>query len=39
LWNILNWWHDGAKLPKRKSPFGDGDAAEKCINILMQNAY
>jgi len=39
LWRILNWWHDGAKVPKRKSPFGDGTSAEKTVEILQGAGY
>ena len=28
LWDVLDWKHDGAKVPARKSPFGDENAAE-----------
>ena len=39
LWDVLNWWHDGAKVPARKSPFGAGDAAERTVEILQSAGY
>ena len=39
LWDVLDWWHEGAKVPKRKSPFGAGDAAEKTVEILLDAGY
>ncbi len=39
LWHILNWWHHGAKVPTRKSPFGAGDAAERTVEILQDAGY
>ena len=39
LWRILTWWHDGAKVPKRKSPFGAGNSAEKTVEILQKAGF
>ena len=39
LWQIMTWWHSGAKVPSRKSPFGAGDAAERTVEILLDAGY
>lgn len=39
LWSVLDWWHQGAKVPTRKSTFGDGDAAEQSVKILQDAGY
>jgi hypothetical protein len=39
LWRILNWWHDAAKVPKRKRPFRDGTAAERSVQLLQHTRY
>ena len=39
LWDVLNWWHEGAKVPTRKSPFGVGDATERTVEILQNAGY
>jgi UDP-N-acetylglucosamine 2-epimerase (non-hydrolysing) len=36
MFSILNWWHEGAKEPNVKSPFGDGKAAERSVDILRK---
>jgi UDP-N-acetylglucosamine 2-epimerase len=36
---IKERWVNGANVPNRKSPFGDGTAAEKTIELLMKARY
>jgi len=36
---VNNWWSNGARVPIRKSPFGDGKAAERSISRLEEAGY
>jgi len=36
---VRNWWEKGARVPKGKSPFGDGKAAEKSVKLLQKARY
>jgi len=39
LWDIMNWWHEGTKVPTEKSPFGDGKTAERSIRYLKDAGH
>jgi len=39
LFRVLDWWHGGGKVPKKKSPFGDGKAAERCVRRMNEAGY
>ncbi len=39
LEGINAWWEHGAYVPKGKSPFGDGNAAERTVEILQTAGY
>jgi UDP-N-acetylglucosamine 2-epimerase (non-hydrolysing) len=36
---IGEWWDKGARVPQKKSPFGDGRAAQRIVRILNNNEY
>jgi len=36
---VRKWWEKGAKVPARKSPFGDGKAAERSVLLLQKAGY
>jgi UDP-N-acetylglucosamine 2-epimerase (non-hydrolysing) len=36
---VKEWWEGGAKVPKRKSPFGDGKAAERSVARMKDAGY
>jgi UDP-N-acetylglucosamine 2-epimerase (non-hydrolysing) len=36
---IKNWWDAGGKVPNRKSPFGDGKAAERSVKRMKDAGY
>ncbi len=39
LEGINAWWEHGAWVPDVKSPFGDGNAAERTVEILRDAGY
>jgi UDP-N-acetylglucosamine 2-epimerase len=36
---VRDWIEQGASVPVRKSPFGDGNAAERTVKILQKAGY
>jgi len=36
---VNNWWSKGANVPNRKSPFGEGKAAERSIARMNAAGY
>jgi UDP-N-acetylglucosamine 2-epimerase (non-hydrolysing) len=36
---ITEWWVNGSIVPNRKSPFGNGTAAEKSVEIPQNAGY
>jgi len=36
---VRNWWETGARVPAGKSPFGDGEAAERSVSFLRKTGY
>jgi UDP-N-acetylglucosamine 2-epimerase len=36
---VGKWWTKGARVPNRKSLFGDGNATIKIVEILQKAGY
>jgi UDP-N-acetylglucosamine 2-epimerase (non-hydrolysing) len=36
---VERWWKDGARVPNRKSPFGDGKAAQRSVKRMKDAGY
>jgi UDP-N-acetylglucosamine 2-epimerase (non-hydrolysing) len=36
---VSKWWTNGARVPNKKSPFGDGTAAKRTMKILQNAGY
>ena len=36
---IKEWWDEGGRMPKKKSPFGDGRAAERSVQRMKDAGY
>ena len=36
---VNRWWTNGAIVPNKASPFGDGNASERTVKILRDAGY
>jgi len=36
---VKEWWDAGVKVPNRKSPFGDGKAAQRSVKRMKDVGY